>query len=74
MGENEQAHLPGTAVLMLRLKMVITSGVFQGQKPYIRKAAEYFLASLKPLLKTTFNRSNTTVEVDLAKNKHEENT
>lgn len=54
--------------------MVTTSGVFQGQKPYMCKAAEYFQASLKSLFKTTFNRSNTTVEVDLAKNKHEENT
>lgn len=58
---------------MLRLKMAITSGVFQGQNPYMCKAVEYFLASLKPLFKTTFNRSNTTVEVDLAENNHKEN-
>lgn len=53
--------------------MAITSGVFQGQNPYMCKAVEYFLASLKPLFKTTFNRSNTTVEVDLAENNHKEN-
>lgn len=48
-GENKNSYLPGTAVLMPKLKMVITNGVFQGQKTYMSKAAEYFLASLKPL-------------------------
>lgn len=45
------SYLLGTAVLMPGLKMVITNGVFQGQTTYVSKAAEYFLASSKPLFK-----------------------